>query len=552
MSKIFAAALTAARFGQKKLGTRVMIVCAALLASVTASAMGIELFRVFSDDTGRVQTESSDPSTLNATNPFFDASIGTNGQACVTCHEPQTGITITPPFIRDRFQDTHGTDPLFRANDTANNPFITTHTRDDYSLFLTLGTPRIGEKVQQAATPNNFTVVAANDATNALFAAPDMFPLSTDPQHPGVAGGTLSIFRRPLLNVNVNFDSAVLWDGRADTSNLGPNVITDTKSQVDGAVTTLLLGAGLNGGSPTILAQEQAIASFMAGVYTDQVRDNRAGNLSGHGATGGVDNLIALAASPTRPCVFDKTGALTIFVAAATGGNTVPPSTCTPVVGGGPNFTLFDSWASLPPCDNDGDHDRDDHECRNAARESILRGQNIFNNTLDFAGGHCTSCHSANNLGNNPSAAFMIREGHDSVAKLQAIQAVAAASGDANATEEVEQIQDMIDRVNLLPLYCLRPTADPTPFSTSPCGNDPTDVTTTDPGRALVTGLIANVGGQKPPTLRNLAVRAPFFHNGDAQDMRHLVTFYKFFLKGGFLTMTNQDEDDLIHFLNAL
>jgi cytochrome c peroxidase len=550
MLKTFPKALTAAWYGQKKLGTRAVIVSVALLATVAVAEAGIELFRVYRDDTGRVQTQSSDPSTLNATNPFFDPSIGTNGQACVTCHEPQTGITITPPFIRDRFEDTNGTDPLFRANDTANNPFTTTHTRDDYSVFLKLGTPRIGEKVQQAATPNDFTVVAANDATNAVFAAPDMFPLSTDPQHPGVAGGTLSIFRRPLVNVNLNFASAVLWDGRADTTNIGPNSATDTTSQVDGAITTLLLGPGLKGGSATILAQEDAIANFMTGVYTDQVRDNRAGNLAGHGAIGGVDNLIALSASSTRPCVFDKLGTLTPFVAAVTGGDTVPPSTCTPVVGGGPNFTMFAAWASLTPCSNDGDGDRDeDGECRNDARLSIARGENIFNNTLDFVGGHCTSCHSANNLGNNPSAAFMIREGHDSVVKLQAIQAAAAASGDANAADEAQQIQDMIDRVNLLPLYCLRPTSD---TSGTTCGSDPTDVTTTDPGRALVTGHIANVGGQKPPVLRNLSVRAPFFHNGDASDTRHLVTFYKFFLKGGFLTMTPQDEQDLINFLNAL
>jgi cytochrome c peroxidase len=491
-----------------------------LLTAVAVSA-AIALFRVYSDDTGRMQTSSSNPTTLNATNPFFDPSIGTNGQACVTCHEPQTGITITPPFIREKFEESNGTDPLFRPNDTANNPQLplSKHTRDDYSVFLALGTPRIGELVQQSATPNDFTVVA-DAASNAKFAAPDMFPLHTDPQHPGLA--TLSIFRRPLVNTNVNFDSSVLWDGRADISRL-------STQQVPGAIKSLLLGTGAD---PTV---NQAIVDFMTGVYTDQVADNAAGDLDAHGATGGVNNLIALAQSSSRPCVNDEdspTPDITPFVEAV-----ATPISCTPVVGGGPNFILFQAWENLPTCQGG----EDDCEAQNA-RASIGRGEVIFNTPK----GKCTACHSVNNLGNNPSAAFMIKEGHDSIAKLQAIQAAAAASSDANAAEEAERIQDMIDRVSLLPSYCLRPTSD---TSGTTCGTDAVDVVTTDPARALVTGLIKDTGKQKPPTLRNLSVRAPFFHNGDAVDMQHLVTFYKFFLN---LTLTPSDERDLINFLNAL
>jgi cytochrome c peroxidase len=37
--------------------------------------------------------------------------------------------------------------------------------------------------------------------------------------------------------------------------------------------------------------------------------------------------------------------------------------------------------------------------------------------------------------------------------------------------------------------------------------------TSTDPGRALVTGLWADVGKTKGPILRGLAGRAPYFHN---------------------------------------
>jgi cytochrome c peroxidase len=506
---------------------RIPMVVVAMGVLASAAIAGIALFKVYRNNTGTMQTQSSNDTTLNETNPFFDASIGTNGQACVTCHQPSQGITITVPFIQGQFATTGGTDPLFRPNDTANNPStpLSSHTADNYSVFLALGTPRIGELVQQAATPNDFTVVA-DAATNAKFAAPDMFPLTTDPQHPGVP--TLSIFRRPLVNVNVNFDSSVLWDGRADISKLNTQ-------QVPGAIKTLLLGTN-TGPNPTFTQQTaDAIRDFMTGVYVDQKSDNAAKELDAAGATGGVNNLLALSQSASRPCVFDEDtpADITPFVEAV-----ATPTSCTPVVGGGPNFTMFQAWENLGP---NGDV--------NMARLSIARGEKIFNTTIDFVGGHCTSCHSTPNLGNNPSPAFMVREGHDSIAKLTAIKTVAATSGDANATEEAQRIQDMIDRVALLPAYCLRPTSD---TSGTTCGTDPGDAVTTDPARALVTGKIADLGKQKPPTLRDLSIRAPFFHNGDAVDMQHLVTFYKFFLKGDFLTMTPTDEQDLINFLNAL
>jgi cytochrome c peroxidase len=53
----------------------------------------------------------------------------------------------------------------------------------------------------------------------------------------------------------------------------------------------------------------------------------------------------------------------------------------------------------------------------------------------------------------------------------------------------------------------------------------------------------------KPPTLRDLAVRAPFFRAGAAVDMQHLVNFYKFRF---FATLTAAQEADLVNFLNAL
>jgi cytochrome c peroxidase len=74
-------------------------------------------------------------------------------------------------------------------------------------------------------------------------------------------------------------------------------------------------------------------------------------------------------------------------------------------------------------------------------------------------------------------------------------------------------------------------------------------VKTTDPGRAMITGKFADVAKFKGPILRGLAARAPYFHNGSAQSLQDVVTFYDSRFNIGF---TPQEESDLIAFLSAL
>ena len=72
---------------------------------------------------------------------------------------------------------------------------------------------------------------------------------------------------------------------------------------------------------------------------------------------------------------------------------------------------------------------------------------------------------------------------------------------------------------------------------------------TTDPGRALVTGRCEDVGKFKVPTLRALAARAPYFHNGSAATLEDVVEFYDRRFSIGF---TAAERADLIAFLRAL
>src|SRR5215470_9152183 len=65
----------------------------------------------------------------------------------------------------------------------------------------------------------------------------------------------------------------------------------------------------------------------------------------------------------------------------------------------------------------------------------------------------------------------------------------------------------------------------------------------TDPGRALITGKWKDVGRFKGPILRALAGRAPYFHNGSAASLLHVVNFYdaRFALR-----LTPQQKLDLV------
>jgi cytochrome c peroxidase len=72
---------------------------------------------------------------------------------------------------------------------------------------------------------------------------------------------------------------------------------------------------------------------------------------------------------------------------------------------------------------------------------------------------------------------------------------------------------------------------------------------TTDPGRALVTGVWKDMGRMKGPILRGLPARAPYFHNGSADSLSDVIDFYEKRFNIGF---TPLEKKDLIAFLSAL
>jgi cytochrome c peroxidase len=139
-------------------------------------------------------------------NSFFQ-SLGTNGRTCFTCHQPQTGWTVSAQSVQARFNASLGTDPIFRLVDGANCPTADVSSLQNklqaYSLLLSKGLIRIGLPVP-ANTEFQVNVVSDPYNCNTNPATGLLSPIS----------GIVSIYRRPLPSTNLGFLSAIMWDGR--------------------------------------------------------------------------------------------------------------------------------------------------------------------------------------------------------------------------------------------------------------------------------------------------------------------------------------------------
>jgi len=425
------------------------------------------------------------------TGPFFQ-SLGTNGRSCSTCHQLSDAMGVSAEHIQQRFDQSQGLDPIFRTVDGSNcdhNIDVSTAAARSaaYSLLRTRGLIRIALNV-----PNNrdFEVAGVSNpyACNEL--------------------DSISMYRRPLPATNLNFLSTLMWDGREsatqsgatpiNSANYPQSLLSDLARQAIDATT-----GHAQAQLPGLTAdQQQAIVAFEMGLFSAQAEDQGAGSLSASGATGGPQSLgqQPFFIGINDPVGFDPT-------------NPVPLKF-------NPNvFSLFDAWKTGG----------------NPHRQSIARGQTIFNtrtftisgvaglNGNTFSNGvtapetivsTCGICHDAPNVGN-----------HSVSAPLNI--GIADPPGGNNALD-----------TSYLPVItiCQKPALT-------------TCVQTTDPGRAMISGQFADIGKFKGPILRGLAARAPYFHNGSAQTLTDVVTFYDTRFGIGF---TAQEKADLVAFLGSL
>lgn len=294
------------------------------------------------DVSGFAQTATPTRS-IDTTNPFFQ-SLGVNGRTCNSCHEAETGWTITPARLQLRFLLTGGRDPIFTTIDGADSPAAApanVFERWNASRnLLERGTIRIGLPQTRPAPTWDIDVEVVADPRNANALTP--------------TNGQVSFFRRPLPTTNLRFTAAINWDGRntPDLTNMRPGLL----AQSNGATVNHAQAA-----SPIDADARARIVDFETSLVTAQIRDARAGSLDVGGANGGPNLLLTQS-----------------FVINADAGRDV--------------FTLYDAWT------ND----------RRRARRDIANGERIFNERTFGPNHDrtCSGCHNAANVGSSTRFAF--------------------------------------------------------------------------------------------------------------------------------------------------
>jgi hypothetical protein len=323
----------------------------------------IPRIKIDDDPAGAVATFQPGGATFPANNAFFQ-NLGTNGRTCFSCHQPQNGWSVSAESVAARFEDSDGTDPIFRLVDGATCPTDDVSTlegkRRAYSLLIEKGLLRIGLPMPSGA---QFEVTSVDDP----------YSCNTNPATglTGPRSGIVSVYRRPLPSTNLGFLSAIMADGRE------PNLTSQAKDAT--------LGHAQANAAPTD-AQLAEIVAFESGIYTAQQIDKKVGVLNRDGALGGPVKLSlqSFFIGVNDPLGKNPTGL---------------PFTSNV-------FDIYRPWLGAH-----GD-DIDDVE----RRLSIARGEEVFNTTninitrvaglndaLGVASysGFCGTCHDTPNVGNH-------------------------------------------------------------------------------------------------------------------------------------------------------
>jgi len=165
--------------------------------------------KTFRDPTGQLRLLNTSGAVETNGHPFFTP-LGSNGRACVTCHQPTSAMSLSLDLIRLRWADTQGKDPLFAAIDGSNCPNLPQEKEESHSLLLERGLFRI-------ALP--WPPVAASGRP----VKPDFrIEVVRDPSGCNQNPASISVYRRPRVAANLKYIAqpggvTLMADGREPT-----------------------------------------------------------------------------------------------------------------------------------------------------------------------------------------------------------------------------------------------------------------------------------------------------------------------------------------------
>ena len=468
----------------------------------------------YENDYGSLGVFNADGPLETEGHPFFEP-IGENDRACITCHQPADGMSLSLQTIRERWEATEGKDPIFALIDGANCPNLPQGEWASHSLLLEKGLFRIflpwPPKAADGVTPiePEFTIEVVRDPGGCNL--DPVYGLNSD-------NPMISVYRRPRVTANLKYviqqrfgtgyfvgkpgEAAVRHPETGRPLNM--NMMSDARQvtlrsqAVEAGITHLQMLERLTD------EQLTAIEEFERQIYVAQVSRNGAGSLVEEGG--------AAAFGPKNLMLGD---------AGVLGNNTTRWV-----------FPMGDVWQA-PIADADPEQAE--------MRESIRRGQEIFHfrtfwirdsmhlNTVGLGNPTkrtCATCHGMHMTGLDSANGWMD-------------------IGTTNLPWAKETpLNPWTDEEELMPLFKVT------------CNNDVPPhpylgrvIYTQDPGRALISGKCNDVGTIVMQQFRGLAAREPFFSNGSAANIRELIDFYD---RRYNIQFGEHERRDLENFLSSL
>jgi len=437
------------------------------------------------------------PGALDTTGHPFFTPLGENGRACITCHQPADGMSLSARTAQEVWEKLGPSDPLFAAGDGSNCPSLPQHERASHSLLLDRGLFRIARPwppLDRDGRPiePELDIELVSDPTGCN--ADPAFGLSS-------AKPAISVFRRPRPVANLKFatsmgfsfdpkDGLPLEIDRESGLPTSGNLLADDRERtlLGQARDALQSHTDHHGTLPS--AELQRIITFESQIYTAVSEHVRAGALDEGGASGGPD---ALSRAPAGKLQSTKSN---------------------------PIWGEFSAWNAA------------DSDPQGEFRRSVARGAAIFTGrqflVSDSAG--ITDVGFGNPVRN--SCAFchnMLHAGMD----------VAPGQVDLGTTN--------LPHANPLPeLPLFRLTCRPGARAHPHLGRV---VLTHDPGYALTTGKCIDIGKITAQSLRGIAARPPYFVNGSAATLADVIAFYD---KRYEMKLSDEEKLDLQHLLEVL
>jgi cytochrome c peroxidase len=417
----------------------------------------------------------------------FRVILDTNGRQCETCHGPDYSWSTTPAAFQGRFEQGL---PYFSGR-CDRYPTNETATRNDDLEPVFRKRDASNSPVADLSTP-----AARRQAYSLLLARAVIrigLPVPADAD-----------FELVAVDDPYGFASAKelsLFRRSPPMANLrfSPAVMWDGRENraCEPLITTLARQAehAITGHAEGTVPSHESLQNIVdaeVGLYVAQLIHNTAGQLNDGGAHGGP---YFLAQVPFYPEInaFDRADPRGRAYSAEV-------------------FTLYAAWRALP-ADTDA----------NRARAQIAEGERLFNNrlfTIRGASGFndqlgrgdvtatCGACHDAPNVGTSSEGRFV----------------------DIGISSEENRAPE-------LPLYSFRAKATGAVRRTA------------DPGRALVSGRWSDLDCFKVPSLRALAGRAPYFHDGSAPSLEAVIEYHD---RRFAIHLTPDEKTALVMFLSAL